>query len=114
MALQLDTVFIWVNDLDRALVWYARLGIEAGARYGAWQSMVVDGETRFALHQGDRGDGPSTSVPSFRVADLDGEIARLGEAGIHPTDPEVTDTGAARFTTFTDPDGNQVQLLQRR
>jgi predicted enzyme related to lactoylglutathione lyase len=51
-------------------------------------------------------------VPSFRVDDLDDAISRLAAAGIDPTDPSITDTGVARFTTFTDPDGNQVQLLE--
>ena len=113
MTFQLDTVFVWVTDMERALDWYAKLGIQAGDRYGAWQNMELDGDTRFALHQGERADGPSTSVPSFRVGDLDAEIRRLENLGIEPTDPEITDTGVARFTTFTDPDGNQIQLLQR-
>lgn len=113
MTYQLDTVFIWVNDLGRSLDWYRKLGIEPGPAYGPWQTMVVDGETRFALHQGSRPEGPSTAVPSFRVDDLDAHITRLDAAGIEPTDPEITDTGVARFTTFTDPDGNEVQLLER-
>lgn len=114
MALQVDTVFVWVTDLDRSVDWYAQLGIEAGPRYGDWQTMTVDGETRFALHHGERSEGPSTSVPSFRVGDLDAEIERLSSLGIEPTDAEITDTGVARFTTFTDPDGNAIQLLERR
>lgn len=113
MTFQLDTVFVWVTDLDRALAWYSRLGIEAGPRYGAWQNMEVDGETRFALHEGDRPESGSTAVPSFRVGDLDGEIRRLQTLGIEPTDLDITDTGVVRFTTFTDPDGNQIQLLER-
>ena len=32
---------------------------------------------------------------------------------IHPTDEAITDTGVARFTTFTDPDGNELQLIER-
>lgn len=113
MTFQLDTVFLWVTDIERALDWYEKLGIEAGDRHGSWQNMKIDGDVRFALHQGDRPDGASTAVPSFRVSDLDAEIRRLENLGIEPTDPEITDTGVARFTTFTDPDGNQVQLLER-
>lgn len=113
MTFQLDTVFLWVTDLDRSLDWYAKLGIEAGDRYGAWQNMKTDGNVMFALHQGDRPEGPSTAVPSFLVGDLHAEIRRLENLGIEPTDPEITDTGVARFTTFTDPDGNEVQLLER-
>ncbi len=113
MTFQLDTVFVWVTDMERALDWYATLGIDAGDRYGAWQNMKVEGEARFALHEGQRPDGPSTSVPSFRVGDLDAEMRRLANLGLDPSDPEITDTGAARFTTYTDPDGNQIQLLER-
>ncbi|HEU4894562.1 MAG TPA: VOC family protein [Acidimicrobiia bacterium] len=112
MGLQVDTVFIWVTDLDESLAWYRAIGFEPGPRYDTWQVMKVDGETRFALHQGIRSDGPSTAVVSFRVGDLEGEIARLADLGIEPTD-DVTDSGTARFITFLDPDGNEIQLLER-
>lgn len=113
MTPQVDTVFVWVTDLDRSVDWYAALGIEAGPRHGAWQSMVVGGETRFALHQGERPSGPATGAIAFRVDDLDADIARLAELGIEPSDDGITDTGVARFTTFTDPDDNDIQLLER-
>jgi catechol 2,3-dioxygenase-like lactoylglutathione lyase family enzyme len=113
MAMQLDTVFVWVNDLDRSLEWYRMVGLEPGARHGGWQEMKVDGGTRFALHQGPRPAGDSTAVPAFRVADLDAEIVRLVSLGIGASDDEATDTGVARFITFTDPDGNRIQLLER-
>ena len=113
MALQVDTVFVWVTDLDRSVPWYAALGIEAGPRFGTWQTMTVDGETRFALHEGGRPPGAATGAVAFRVVDLNGEVERLSGMGIDPFDREVTDTGLARFITFTDPDGNDVQLLER-
>ena len=113
MALQVDTVFIWVNDLDAALGWYTTLGFEPGPLYDTWQVMNVDGETKFALHQGIRAEGLSTAVVSFRVDDLDAEIARLEEAGIEPIDDDTTDTGTTRFITFADPDGNEIRLLER-
>ena len=113
MGLQVDTVFIWVNDLDISLDWYQVLGFEPGPRYGPWQAMQMEGEVQFALHQGIREPGMSTSVTSFRVADLDTTLAELAGHGILPTDNEITDTGTARFTTFTDPDGNEIQLLER-
>ncbi|MGH3649270.1 MAG: VOC family protein [Acidimicrobiia bacterium] len=112
MSLKVDTVFIWVSDLDAAVDWYTTIGFETGSRYETWQVMDVDGDTRFALHQGIREEGPSTAVPSFRVADLEGEIERLAEHGIQPRE-EITDSGTARFTTFVDPDGNEIQLLER-
>lgn len=113
MGLQLDTVFIWVTDIDASIGWYETMGLPAGPRHGPWQTIDVDGETRFALHEGDRAANGSTAVPSFRVADLDGEIRRLATVGITPIDDEITDNGMARFTTFADPDGNEIQLLER-
>jgi catechol 2,3-dioxygenase-like lactoylglutathione lyase family enzyme len=113
VTFQLDTVFIWVTNLDRSLEWYAKLGVQPGDRHGAWQNMQIDGDVRFALHEGARPEGPSTAVPSFLVGDLDAELRRLENLGVEPTDPEITNTGVARFTTFTDPDGNEVQLLER-
>lgn len=113
MAIQLDTVFTWVTDLETSLPWYQNLGLDPGARHGPWQEMVVAGQTRFALHQGSRPAGASTTVPSFQVADLESEIDRLAGLGIYPLEGGVTDTGAARFITYVDPDRNEVQLLER-
>lgn len=112
MSLQVDTLFIWVTDLDESLEWYRTIGFGTGPRYGPWQVMVLGGDARFALHQGIREEGPSTAVPSFRVDDLDAELKRLCGLGIEQRD-EITDTGTARFATFIDPDGNEIQLLER-
>jgi catechol 2,3-dioxygenase-like lactoylglutathione lyase family enzyme len=113
VSFQVDTVFVWVNDLEQAVEWYQAVGFEVGDRFGPWQSLVVDGETRFALHQGIRDEGESTAVPSFRVADLDAEMERMARAGIHPSSPDITDTGVARFVRYTDPDGNEIQMIER-
>lgn len=113
MALQVDTVFVWVTDIDSSLDWYQAIGFTPGPRYGPWQSIDVDGDTQFALHQGIRDPGMSTSVPSFRVTDLEAELARLCQLDIQPTDAGITDTGTGRFTTFTDPDDNEIQLVER-
>ena len=113
MTFQLDTVFVFVGDLDASVDWYSRFGIEAGPRYGPWQTMSLEGETRFALHHGQRSEGPDTGGIAFRVTSLDNEIERLRKLGIEPADNEITDTGAARFISFQDPDCNDVQLLER-
>lgn len=75
--------------------------------------MEVAGGSAFALHRGERTSGRSTSGIAFKVENLDREISRLGDVGIAPEDEAITDTGVARFTTFRDPDGNDVQLLER-
>jgi len=76
--------------------------------------MTTDGRTRFGLHQGEREREDPTAAIAFGVPDLDAEMTRLADVGIDPIDGEVTDTGAARFVTYCDPDGNEVQLLERR
>lgn len=113
MSLQVDTVFVWVNDLEQSLDWYSAIGFEPGERYGPWQNLQVDGEVAFALHHGIRNVGPATAVISFRVDSLAAEIQRLSALSIEPSGDEITDTGTARFATFTDPDGNEIQLLER-
>ena len=113
MAYQVDTVFVWVADATESAGWYAQFGVEAGPRYGGWQTMIVDGDTHFALHEGPREKGPSSGAIAFRVDDLEHEIERLAGLAITPSDKEITDTGISRFITFHDPDGNDVQLLER-
>lgn len=112
MGLELDTVFVWVSDLERSIPWYRAVGLEAGVPHGTWQEISVSGVTRFALHQGDRPEGPPTSVISFRVDDLTAHMERLAGSGIEPLGP-VTDTGVARFAAYADPDGNEIQFLER-
>jgi catechol 2,3-dioxygenase-like lactoylglutathione lyase family enzyme len=108
----LDTVFVWVTDLDRSLGWYAKLGLEPGPQHGTWQPMVLEGDAVFALHEG-RGDHTRVNaVVGLRIDDLDAAIAELAAAGIEPLDSMLTDTGQRRFTTFVDPDGNQIQLIE--
>ncbi len=110
----IDVVFFWVDDLDTSVAWYTEvLGLNAGPRYGDWQEFAVDGGTRFALHGGRLAGGPATAAVAFNTPDLRAAIDELAGRGAVPID-EVTDTGAALFVTFSDPDGNHVQLLERR
>lgn len=113
MTFPVDTVFVWVTNLERSIAWYADLGIAVGAGHGDWQLLQTTGPTHFALHRGERPQGPSTGGIAFGVEDLDAEITRLAGLAIEPVDDSMTDTGVSRFATFRDPDGNDIQLLQR-
>ena len=110
----LDTVFLWVSDLDRSVSWYRdRLGIRPGPRHGDWQVMAIDGEVTFALHASSEKVAPSRSaVLGFRVDDLHAATDELTGAGSDPVDQTVTDTGFKRFRTFADPDGHLIQLIE--
>ncbi|MGH9270524.1 MAG: VOC family protein [Ilumatobacteraceae bacterium] len=55
--------------------------------------------------------GPSGWGINFRVADLDGMVEQLRDAGLAvEVDPEVYPNG--RFAQLSDPEGNPVQLWQ--
>ena len=110
----LDTVFLWVSDLDRSVEWYRdRLGIRPGPRHGDWQVMVIDGDVTFALHRSPEEVTPSRSaVLGFRVDDLPTATEDLAASGVEPVDQTVTDTGFKRFRTFADPDGHLIQLIE--
>jgi catechol 2,3-dioxygenase-like lactoylglutathione lyase family enzyme len=108
-----DTVFLKVTDLDRATTWYREiLGIKIGPRFGDWQVLEVGGDTTFALHRFDVPSGGINGVVALRVDDLDAAIDLAAACGAQPVDPDVTDTGRKRFTTFADPDGNHIQLIE--
>lgn len=105
-------MFLWVSDLDRSVAWFERLGLKPGVRHGTWQPLEVSGDTVFAIHEG-RGDHSRVNaVVGLRVDDLDAAISELADLGIEPLDEMLTDTGVRRFTTFVDPDGNQIQLIE--
>lgn len=111
----LDTVFLWVSDLDRSTAFYRDvLGMRPGPRHGAWQVMEAGGTgASFALHGADGVVDPSRSaIVGFRVADLHAATDHLADAGYEPMDPEPTDTGVKRFRTFSDPDGHVFQLIE--
>lgn len=111
---KIDVVFYWVSDLDAVLPFYTDvLGLEAGPRYGDWQEFRIGGTARFALHGGAPPRTGATATVSFAVESLENAMSELAAAGHHPTD-EITDTGAARFVTYEDPEGNPVQILERR
>ena len=109
----LDLVFVWTRDLERATTWYATvLGRQPSARDGEWQTFELPDGPGLALH-GTQSENLRGTVVGMRCHDLEATIARLAEQGILPND-EITDIGSGRFATYTDPDGNALQLIERR
>lgn len=110
--MHVDTVFVWVTDLERSMAFYRDvLGIEPGPRFGTWQAMATEG-ARFALHEGDAPTGNQRAVVGFAVPDLEAAVRRIRDLGHEPLS-EPTDTGVSRFVTYVDPDGTHVQLIER-
>jgi catechol 2,3-dioxygenase-like lactoylglutathione lyase family enzyme len=111
---QLDLVFYWVSDMERAVGFYRGvLGLSLLRRDGESWALFDAGGRRFALHGAGEGGtvqtGGATAV--FAVNDLDAARALLADRGVrssHEGDVE----GYARFASFQDPDGNTFQLIE--
>ena len=111
---ELDHVYYWTADMDRAVGFYRDiLGLRLSRRDGESWAAFDAGGRMFALHGAVEGrpvrPGGATAV--FSVHDLDAARARLVGQGIEfGHDGEVE--GYARFASFSDPDGNTVQIIE--
>jgi catechol 2,3-dioxygenase-like lactoylglutathione lyase family enzyme len=111
---RLDLVFYWVTDMDRSVAFYEGvLGLRLLRRdAGQWAEFDAGGR-RFALHGAAEGQPltPGGATAVFSVGDLDrakGELSARGVQFGHEGDV----SGYARFASFSDPDGNTVQLIE--
>lgn len=110
----LDHVYYWVTDLDRAVAFYRDvLGLPLASREGDEWAEFGAGGTRFALHAAGPGREPrlggATAV--FEVGDLDAAKAELSGQGV-VFGHEGAVESYARFASFTDPDGNTLQIIE--
>ena len=111
---ELDHVYYWTADMDRAVAFYGDvLGLRPVRRDGENWAVFDAGGRMFALHGAVEGrpvqPGGATAV--FSVDDLDAAKALLAERGVefgHEGDVQ----GYARFASFKDPDGNTVQVIE--
>lgn len=56
---------------------------------------------------------PGWSHLALRVSDFDAAVRHLDAAGVHWSGAEGPATGGGRLRSFTDPDGNMVQIVSR-
>lgn len=110
---RVEHVWFWIADLDRAIAFYTDvLGLRLVRRDGDEWAELDAGPIRLALHAG-AGDGrePGGTVV-FEVDDLDATRFAMETRGASFGDHGEVD-GIARFASFTDPDGNRMQLIER-
>lgn len=112
---RLDHVYYWTTEMDRAVRFYRDvLGLPLLRREGPAWALFDTGPVRFALHAAVEGRpveiGGGTLV--FRVEDLDAARASLGGRGVDFDEHVGEVEGYARFTSFRDPDGNRIQLIE--
>jgi catechol 2,3-dioxygenase len=110
---ELDHIYYWTADMNRAVAFYQdTLGLSLIRRDGENWAEFDAGGRRFALHGAIEGrpvvPGGATAV--FSVLDLDAARTNLSERGVEFG--HEGDVGYARFASFQDPDGNTVQLIE--
>ena len=111
---ELDHVYYWTGDMNRAVAFYREvLGLTLVRRDGENWAVFDAGGRRFALHGAIEGRpvAPGGATAVFSVMDLDRARTRLTERGVefgHEGDVQ----GYARFASFHDPDGNTVQIIE--
>ncbi len=111
----IDHVYYWTRHMDRAVAFYETiLGLPVSRRAGdEWAEFQAEG-IRLALHGTEEVSTPPSGTVVFRVADLDEARWVLQQRGVVFDGHESEVPGVARFTTFHDPDGNLLQLIEYR
>ena len=120
MILGIDVAFI--HTPHRSLAdWYADvLGLPVGYGDAGWQSFQVSEGSRFAI---DFTSFPRSAVEkqaitlSFKVDDIRQTVETLVARGVsfYPSaETAIFDVGPSLVATFLDPDGNWMQLSQRK
>jgi predicted enzyme related to lactoylglutathione lyase len=106
-------VFFRANDPAALQEWYrAHLGVTLDFA-APWVQEA--GPTLFMAFPRDTDHFPADRqwMINFRVADLDGLLAVLGEAGVDfVTNPAWDSPGTGRFARLHDPEGNAVELWE--
>jgi predicted enzyme related to lactoylglutathione lyase len=108
-----DHVWFWVSDMDRSVAFYRdALGLRMRMRHEDNWAEFEAGSIRIGLHGA--GDGPAAhgGTAVFLVEDLDLARAVLQERGVAFEDHLGEVSGYARYASFTDPDGNSMQLIE--
>ena len=110
-------VTIWTEDLQRLMSFYTEtLGLKLRGHKGdfanfAWGDMRLN----MGLHdkvKGHSGD-PYRIMISFGVSDIHGEYERLKKQGVEFIRVPEQEEWGGWVSTFLDPDGNILQLLEK-
>jgi len=111
--MNVDVLFaaVPVTDLETSLAWYRGLfgrapDIVPNDDEVMWQ--VANGGWVYVLHDTERA---GRTVVTMSVADLDGSLAELAARGLQGGPIEIIGD-AGRKAVLTDPDGNQVAIIE--
>lgn len=117
MTYQPSMVFYYVDDMERAIEFYANaLGIPLRSRMGnMWAEFGTSGLT-LALHghrPGPRSTERHGACVHLDVTDIHAEVARLRGLGVNMAE-KITEEDAFWYTSVRDPDGNLLYLGEPR
>ncbi len=109
---RVEHVWFWVSDMDRAISFYTdALGLGLVRRHGDEWAELDAVSVRLALHAGANDERPPGGTVVFEVEDLDEARFAMELRGVLFGELGEAD-GLARFVSFTDPDGNRMQLIE--
>lgn len=112
MASGVAAVWVPVDDMTRAVAFYRdTLGLSVRDEGDDWSELTIDGLTvglnaREDTHDGHGGGAVITFTPD---AGLEAEVERLEGEGVQFAGG-ISEHPWGRLVTFTDPDGNDLQL----
>jgi catechol 2,3-dioxygenase-like lactoylglutathione lyase family enzyme len=109
-----STVWLPVNDMDRALGFYGdTLGLEVKENHGEWAEVDADGLTIGLNARDSETPGPEGgAVIAFRPdGGIDEVVEKLQAEGVEFADG-VADRSWGRIAAFHDPDGNVLELYE--
>jgi predicted enzyme related to lactoylglutathione lyase len=118
MIKDLSAVSIWSADLNNLLPFYRDvLGLKVAIQSPRFVVLGAPGAPTIGLgtHRGVRGPNadPARHMVGLATDDLVGDWKRLKAAGVEFVE-DPTDYDTVSIATLKDPEGNLIQLLQRR
>ena len=114
MLERIERVWFWVADMDRALAFYTdALGLRLLHRHGDEWAELGGGPIRLALHGGTSETRREGGTVVFEVDDLDAARFAMQMRGVVFDERVGEVDGMARFASFSDPDGNRLQIIER-
>jgi catechol 2,3-dioxygenase-like lactoylglutathione lyase family enzyme len=110
---RVEQVWFWVSDMDRAVSFYTQaLGLTLVHRHGDEWAELAAGPIRLALHGGASLARREGGTVVFAVEDLDAARFAMEMRGVVFDEHVGEVDGVARFASFTDPDGNRLQIIE--
>ncbi len=119
-VLRIDTVFLFVSDIERSHAFYQQLlGVEPTHHRAGMMAEFQVGETHLRLHS----DANATWLPAgaqkgiglglhLGVVGIDDQWRRLQALGVPlPEEPALLHTGIRKFA-LKDPDGYEVEFVE--